>query len=69
MSERIERMNDRQFENFLKKMIKYIENKYNIVYIKKEKVDMKNKPKKTIESELLDLDLKIPLIDNLQKFT
>jgi len=47
--EKMEKMDEREFEEFIKHMTLFMEKKYNIVYKKEEKKEQKKEDKKPVE--------------------
>jgi len=53
--EKIEKMNEKQFEEFIKHMTHFIENKYNVVHQQETKKDEKPAVNKPVDSDCLEL--------------
>jgi len=58
--DKIERMNEREFEKFIRHMTRFIERKYHVVHKKEEKKEDKEEKKPVIKKEELD-DFYMPI--------
>jgi len=61
--EKIEKMNEKQFEEFIKHMTHFIEKKYNIVHKKEEKKEVKNENKKEDKKPVENIVESLPDIE------
>jgi len=66
--ERIEKMSEREFEEFIRHMTHFLEKKYNVVHKKEEKKEEKKEDKKEYEksdASILD-DCEAPVLENIE---
>jgi len=60
--EKIEKMNEREFEEFINRMKRFIERKYHIVHQKEEKKEDKKEDKEPDENNLDDFEAPIQIL-------